>query len=146
MFRPPKIWVSVQKIKPSCRTLQGKPTSTIISENRARFNQFSYCDIERVWQNKECLDFCNKFWYTGKCVFNISSRVLLKLNQKSSLRHLTVSVNQIKKYIQIFFTGGRKASTGWVDKQVACPGRRLAWLIIRHKFNWQLPIKNGRLI
>jgi hypothetical protein len=29
---------------------------------------------------------------------------------------------------------------------VACPGYRLAWLIIRCKFNWQLPVAYGCLI
>jgi len=38
------------------------------------------------------------------------------------------------------------ASTGWMDGQVACPGRRLAWLIIRHlKFKWQLSVAHGGL-
>jgi len=34
-----------------------------------------------------------------------------------------------------------------MDGQVACPGRRLAWLIIRHlKFKWQLSVAHGGLI
>ena len=34
-----------------------------------------------------------------------------------------------------------------VDSQVACPGCRLAWLIIRHLiFNWQLTVAYGCLI
>jgi len=32
------------------------------------------------------------------------------------------------------------------DSQAACPGRRLAWLIIRQQSNWQLPVANGCLI
>jgi hypothetical protein len=33
-----------------------------------------------------------------------------------------------------------------VDGQVACPGRRLAWLIIRHLIlKWQLTVAHGSL-